>query len=167
MQTFLPFESFTQSASCLDNKRLGKQRVECKQIYQALKQGPYVMYDNVLSCQVFGMPLFEGNTRYKKRKTAWYNHPATQMWKYSQFDLCCYALAICEEWQRRGFNDTLLDYFTKEIGTVPLSKPMQLVGYPPFHISHQSNLVRKYNTHYRKYFPDVKNNLPYIWSLPQ
>lgn len=33
MQTFLPYSSFTASAYVLDNRRLGKQRVECKQIY--------------------------------------------------------------------------------------------------------------------------------------
>ncbi|MFN7881952.1 MAG: pyrimidine dimer DNA glycosylase/endonuclease V, partial [bacterium] len=32
MQTFLPSPSFAESARILDNKRLGKQRVECKQI---------------------------------------------------------------------------------------------------------------------------------------
>jgi hypothetical protein len=167
MQTFLPFESFTQSAACLDNKRLGKQRVECKQILQALQQGPYVMYDVVLSQQVFGMPLTDSNTRYKKRKTAWYNHPATQMWKDSQLELCYYALAICEEWQKRGFSDTLLDYFYKQIQVLPFVEAMPLLGNESFHQSHQSNLVRKDNSHYRKYFPTVPNNLPYIWSLPQ
>lgn len=167
MQTFLPYESFTESAACLDNKRLGKQRVECKQILQALQQGPYVMCDVVLSMQVFGMPVTEDSARYKKRKTAWYSHPATQMWKDCEFDLCCYAIAICEEWRKRGFNDTLLPFFYKQSEPIVTRNNMPLIGYPPFHISHQSNLVRKDNTYYRKYFPDVKNNLPYVWSLPK
>ena len=38
MQTFLPYPEFDKSAYVLDNKRLGKQRVECKQIY--LEQFP-------------------------------------------------------------------------------------------------------------------------------
>lgn len=32
MQTFLPFNSFKRSAAVLDMRRLGKQRVECKQL---------------------------------------------------------------------------------------------------------------------------------------
>lgn len=32
MQTFLPLPSFQESAACLDNKRLGKQRVEVLQL---------------------------------------------------------------------------------------------------------------------------------------
>lgn len=40
MQTFLPYKSFEQSAACLDNKRLGKQRVEVLQILKALPDVP-------------------------------------------------------------------------------------------------------------------------------
>ena len=36
MQTFLPYPDFAKSAMCLDNKRLGKQRIECLQILKAL-----------------------------------------------------------------------------------------------------------------------------------
>lgn len=32
MQTFLPYPDFKKSLACLDDKRLGKQRVEAKQI---------------------------------------------------------------------------------------------------------------------------------------
>lgn len=53
MQTFLPYSSFSKSASVLDNKRLGKQRVECLQILKALSDPAY----------------------------GWQNHPAVKMWK--------------------------------------------------------------------------------------
>ena len=35
MQTFLPYENFAASAAVLDNKRLGKQRVETLQVIKA------------------------------------------------------------------------------------------------------------------------------------
>ena len=38
MQTFLPYEDFRASARVLDRQRLGKQRVEAKQILQALER---------------------------------------------------------------------------------------------------------------------------------
>ena len=37
MQTFLPYPDFQISASVLDYRRLGKQRVECKQLLTALQ----------------------------------------------------------------------------------------------------------------------------------
>jgi len=52
MQTFLPYESFLDSAICLDKKRCWKQVVEAAQIIDVL----------------------EG------RKTGWKNHPAVKMW---------------------------------------------------------------------------------------
>ncbi|MDE2439292.1 MAG: MSMEG_6728 family protein [Patescibacteria group bacterium] len=39
MQTFLPYPDFTQCAKCLDQKRLGKQRVECLQLLQNQYRG--------------------------------------------------------------------------------------------------------------------------------
>ena len=40
MQTFLPNFLYKESARVLDNKRLGKQRVECLQILKVLRTGP-------------------------------------------------------------------------------------------------------------------------------
>ena len=54
MQTFLPYTDFIKSAKCLDYKRLGKQRVEAKQILNILL----------------------GETT----KAGWTNHPAVLMW---------------------------------------------------------------------------------------
>ena len=41
MQTFLPYPDFKKSASCLDYKRLGKQRVEGLQILNAIQGRDY------------------------------------------------------------------------------------------------------------------------------
>ena len=37
------------------------------------------------------------------------------------------------------------------------------LGDPAFHRSHQSVLVRKDPEHYRKFFPDVPDDLSYVW----
>jgi hypothetical protein len=79
MQTFLPYQSFTQSARCLDYRRLGKQRVEAMQILDAL----------------------EG------RKKGWANHPATLMWKGCETALKLYFNCISEEWVRRGYKHNM------------------------------------------------------------
>lgn len=79
MQTFLPYPSFNETAKCLDWKRLGKQRVECKQILNAL----------------------EGNSK------GWVNHPATLMWKGFEEALKQYSNIMIKEWINREYNNTM------------------------------------------------------------
>jgi len=80
MQTFLPYPSFAKSASCLDNKRLGKQRVEAAQILRTLKG--------------------EGNL-------GWKNHPAVRMWEGFEDALGVYYDCVLTEWMIRGFNNNM------------------------------------------------------------
>lgn len=79
MQTFLPYADFKLSAQVLDYRRLGKQRVECKQILNVL-----------------GNPL-----------GAWYNHPITQMWKDYPEALRQYQREMILEWIKRGYKNTM------------------------------------------------------------
>lgn len=134
MQTFLPYPDFAESARVLDYRRLGKQRVEAKQILMVLL----------------------GETK------AWQNHPAVRMWRGHTQCLASYGAAICTEWISRGYKDTLWPYFVKLMGDDSGPCPAWL-GNSDFHRSHQSNLVRKLPSHYRQHFPDVPDNLPYVW----
>ena len=79
MQTFLPYPNIEQTVKCLDWRRLGKQRVECKQILNAINRG----------------------------KGGWSNHPATRMWKGYQNGLTFYMNSCIKEWIRRGYNNTM------------------------------------------------------------
>lgn len=134
MQTFLPYPDFARSASVLDRQRLGKQRVETKQIYLALTQPGY----------------------------GWANHPAVKMWRGRTQSLAAYGFAICNEWRKRGYNDSLLPFFDEHRNVVQdPPEPHWLT--PDFCLSHQSNLIRKLPSHYRPLWPDVPDNLPYIW----
>lgn len=135
MQTFLPSPSFLHSASVLDDKRLGKQRVECLQILNALHDPSY----------------------------GWQNHPAVKMWRGYEQALVRYSLYVCAQWQRRGFNDTCYDKIRKFCDESPTVLMPPWLGDADFHRSHQSNLIRKKPEHYVPLFPDVPNNLPYIW----
>lgn len=78
MQTFLPYSDFKQSARCLDYRRLGKQRVECKQILRALR-----------------------------RKTGRYSHPAVKMWEGYESALRFYMRECIREWRRRGYRNSM------------------------------------------------------------
>lgn len=144
MQTFLPYDSFERSASCLDNRRLGKQRVEVLQILNTLAG----------------------------RTSGWGNHPAVRMWRNHGASLAQYGLVICTIWTDRGFNDTCFEKILRLLQEEGLSNedifnapPPNWFGDQPFHISHKSNLLRKDPTYYGPIFPDTPNNLPYIWPV--
>lgn len=143
MQTFLPYPGFAASAAVLDSRRLGKQRVETFQILRALTWPSY----------------------------AWKNHPAVRMWRGFVPALVAYGVATCDEWRRRGGNDTvrasLLEFTGGEV-PIParLRETGQLpgwLGWPELHLSHRSALLRKDPGHYRGQFPDVPDDLPYVW----
>jgi hypothetical protein len=143
VQTFLPFADFAASNQVLDNRRLGKQRVETYQILRALTFPRY----------------------------AWKNHPAVRMWRGFVRALVAYGLAACDAWASRGFPDRVRDsLLTFTGGQQPdlagLRRTGQLppwFGSEPLHESHQSALLRKDPEHYRPYFPGVPDDLPYLW----
>lgn len=141
MQTFLPLPGLSASARVLDRARLGKQRVECKQIYLALTDPAY----------------------------GWQNHPAVRMWKGHELALAHYGLIICGEWRSRGYKDTLMPWFDNLLPSfdseVRITMPSWF-GEPTFHLSHRSNLLRKQPAWYRTFWPDDPDDLPYIWPIP-
>jgi hypothetical protein len=133
MQTFLPYPDFIDSACVLDRQRLGKQRVETKQILNAL----------------------EGNSK------GWVNHPAVKMWRGYEPALALYGVVMCAMWAERGYVDNLLPFFATRLREDMVMPSW--IGEPEFHRSHQSNLVRKDPAHYGPLFPDVPNDLEYMW----
>ncbi len=144
MQTFLPYVSFERSARVLDTRRLGKQRVEALQILRALTRPTY----------------------------GWKHHPAVLMWSGYEEALVSYAVAICDEWRRRGHSDRCLEQIIAESGVRAPRAQHALKGagaLPPwvglrsFHRAHQSALVRKQPSWYRVHFPNVPDDLPYVW----
>lgn len=137
MQTFLPYPDFATSAKYLDYRRLVKQRVEAKQIYLALTDPTY----------------------------GWQNHPAVKMWRGHALGVAQYGWHCCVEWHARGYNDSLVLWFAGKFPD-PIPNKYDLpawFGNPEFHRAHQSNLIRKDPIYYRKFWPDVPDNLPYIW----
>lgn len=95
----------------------------------------------------------------------WVHHPATLMWKGYELALMRYQIAICEEWIRRGYEDNCLDRtlaVLERLGDYEEELPPWL-GDPAFHISHQSNLVRKDPEYYGPIFVGVPDDIPYLW----
>jgi len=95
----------------------------------------------------------------------WPNHPASKMWRNHLFTLSMYAITICDEWISRGYKDTCRGKIIDIALNLPRTKPPSWLGDYKFHISHQSNLLRKKPEHYIKYFRDIPDDLPYIWQV--
>jgi hypothetical protein len=95
-------------------------------------------------------------------KGSWPNHPASKMWREHRLALAQYGLAVCAEWQQRGYADTCATKIAALIPSTDTGLPSWL-GDPAFHLSHRSNLVRKLPEHYGPMFPGVPANLPYVW----
>lgn len=138
MQTFLPYKSFTISAKCLDQKRLGKQRVEAKQIINVLEK----------------LKLGE--------KPKWSNHPAVRMWNGYIKALKLYHNACIDEWIYRGFNNTMKMYKVRPFDV----KYPEWLDDKRLHISHRSRLVAKDSEFYSQYGWKVDVEMPYWWPVP-
>lgn len=119
----MPYMCIYMSLDCLDNKRLGKQRVEAKQILDAIT----------------------GKTK------AWLNHPCTQMWIGYENYLKFYINTAIRLWKVRGFKNTMdeyvVDIFDLKIDEIPF-----WVGVDSFHTSHRLMLLKKNYKHYSRYF---------------
>lgn len=150
MQTFLPDPSFCNSATYLDSKRLNKQKVEASQILDML-----ITYDKF-------------NVAWQQ----WANHPAVLMWRGYTASLAHYGLVICRECNNRNIADNaeLEKKFTTVLNTLcpdtlcPDVPPW--IGDERFHLSHQSNLIRK-DSFYSIFWSNVPNNLPYYWPTKE
>ncbi len=119
MQTFLPYPDFVKSAKSLDRERLGKQRLECRQI----------------------LDVVEG------RSLAWAAHPAVKMWMDRPLALAKYAMAICLEWRGRGYSDVQLFWFLDRIADIErslhITSPPTWLGDERLHASHRAALLAK------------------------
>jgi hypothetical protein len=146
MQTFMPHPSFRESAEVLDNKRLGKQRSECKIILKTLL-----------------------GTYKKEGRKGWPHHPATKMWAGYEKSLWWYTWNVCLVWRSRGYDDTVADWLESIKSEMPRhpvpSEEPPWFGDEAFHLSHRSNLIRKDPNHYRHLWPDIPDDLPYVWPV--
>jgi hypothetical protein len=150
MQTFLPYaEDYKATAKVLDNKRLGKQRVETYQILKALL----------------------GESK------GWVYHPATRMWKGNEYQLFLYQWETCQEWVSRGFKDTVLvkssELITKHSVSITAELPYWMTN-PAVQITHQANLFIKnpdaypFFKHQVDVYKDLiccPNKCTYYWPL--
>jgi Pyrimidine dimer DNA glycosylase len=95
----------------------------------------------------------------------WPNHPAAKMWSKNRYQLAEYGKVICLVWRAKGYKDTQLEVIEAVQATLEDNGLPTWFGDPAFHLSHQSNLIRKKPEHYASQFPGVPADLPYIWPI--
>ena|ERR1051326_8000535 len=136
MNTFLPYSNFDECARVIDNKRLWKQILEADGLIRLILD--------------------------QKVKSHWRNHPCYKMWQNHPKALTLYRNIFVNEWMRRRL---FLPPFINLINQEEQANEWfpSWLGNKTLHLSHQSNLVRKNPECYRKFFPDVPDNIPYYW----
>jgi hypothetical protein len=138
MQTFLPYPDFKKSLESLDNRRLGKQRVETYQLIAGLEGR-----------------LTKAGKPYSKGRV---NHPISQMFRNNLPALKQYLNDSIDVWVARGKNNTM----KKEIIEEEIIMP-DWFGNEEFHRSHRANLLRKDAEYYGAHGWSDDSTLPYRW----
>jgi len=155
VNTFVTDDDPVQCAKNLDYRRLGKQRVEAKQILDILTE-----------------PVDpEDSTK------AWRHHPAVLMWRGYTNGLKYYLNCMIEEWVHRGYNNNM--DFEEYLPNISEKKKEELdpsgIKLPwwftcrQFQLAHQCALLRKDDKYYQDVFKLTEEEkeqyflLGYIW----
>jgi Pyrimidine dimer DNA glycosylase len=148
VQTFLPYPGFLRSAQALDQRRLGKQRVETLQVLRGLTRPRY----------------------------GWRHHPAVKMWAGYEEALVRYGLTVCAVWSATGLADTCAVTLGVDLATacgITHVRPQEelavagelppWLGDEPLHRSHRASLLRKDPAFYGPLFGEEPSDIPYVW----
>ncbi|MCX8202780.1 MAG: pyrimidine dimer DNA glycosylase [Nitrososphaeria archaeon] len=135
MQVFRPYVDLRRSAAVLDDRRLGKQRVECKQVLKAILRK---------------LGLIDDGLR------GWLNHPVVLLYfnegrPYVR-DLVGFFWACVEEWRMRGYSSSIgLEDVDPLLGRIEVTEgtPVTRVH----EIEYRRILLVKDPEHYVRAFP--------------
>lgn len=145
MNTFLPFNDLILSAESLDDKRLNKQILECKQIHDALTG----------------------------KSKGYQFHPATMMWRDAEGSLALFAYECCLQFHRRtnkAHKYHVWAYDNSGGGRATLQTRPWWWGDQYFHHSNQQMLVWKDPVYYGRRWHVADSEVPterphYIWPV--
>ena len=90
----------------------------------------------------------------------WIRHPAVTMWAGYEMALSAYMNEMIVEWIKRGYRNNMFQIALPESYPLP-----EWLGNSAIHMAYKSNLIRKDPEYYRKFWPDIPDNLPYIWPV--
>lgn len=137
VNTFIPFKSISKTMKVLDRQRLGKQRLEAKQIIEIIEN----------------------------KRTGYKNHPIVSMWKDNVDGLKYYYNKCIDEWVDRGYKNNMEKYKLKKKKKKEIM-PWWLYN-KQVRMSHQASLMRKKPEYYEDKFPNFDKEYMlcgYIWT---
>lgn len=147
LRTWLPDESFPESAKLLHDAEVHKVRQDV----------------------LFILHVLAGRHQHMQ------HNPSVTMWRGCELMLIAYGSNMCTEWKARGnqekLNDQMLAFAEEAFRTGVLgpeqngNKPWWL-GNPGFHESHRSGLIALRPEHYKNIWPKVAPDLPMVMPGP-
>ncbi len=96
-----------------------------------------------------------GGRRYRPFK-----HPMVIMWDGYYKALLVYYNICLTVWEERGFKNTGL----KKINTFGTYGCPTWIYNRNLNLSHRSNLIRRNPEFYKRLWPEVPDNIPYLWT---
>lgn len=135
VNTFIPYADFKKCAKVLDNQRLGKQRVEAKQILNILTDAT--------------------------ETKGWRNHPVVHMWRGYEKALMLYYNTIVQEWINRGFVNNMPLFKIKGKVPLPWFIGNKTVHYS--HQGNLLRKNKEYYSEFFKDVPDDYIKYTYVW----
>ncbi len=129
MDTYLPYRSFMESAGCLDDKTLKRQRIDILQLVESAMRNERLISD-----------------------------PVTKMWGGFEIALCHLGMCCCFHWKERGNADSFYDQFREKLLVLPLRKlyyPPWL-GNDGLHNAYRMELLEKNPSWYGRFDWDEK-----------
>lgn len=134
VNTFVIDADPSVTAKALDDRRLGKQRVEAMQIIDALLDS-------------------------ESKSKGWVNHPATRSWTGYIDALKDYCNVMIKEWIKRGNNNNMALY---DIDSKEVKYPAWFSN-KKVHYSHMARLLHKDPSYYKFDVPKEYLSYGYIW----
>lgn len=155
MQIFIPYPDLFQSVQVLDFRRLGKQRLEARDIsYLGFRT------QNLDLRRLYNYPDHQADFLWKRYR----NHPCVHMWVGHEDSVLYYAKLCCERWIQLGYKDTVMPKVRALSKIFPVWYRLpEWFGDDAIHQSHRSNLLRKSPSYYQQFWPTEPSNLPYKW----
>ena len=154
MLTFLPYPDFAKSAAALDRQRLGRQRVEARQILEAV--GCRLETELGVSFTRMRDDLPDKGPWVER----WRRSPAIKMWQGYPEALAFYYNNMVREWLVRGYRNSMpLVWLDGSFAMPPW------LGDKEFHAAQRANLIRKDPVFYGQYGWSEKPREGYIWPV--
>lgn len=137
MDTLLPLPSFMESAGCLDNQRLRKQRLDALQVLEACLSGVSQDEPSVV-----------------------------KMWRGYEAALCHFGMCCCYEWSQRGNVDNLYRQFLEKLPMIPVRRNYYppWLGTGELHAAYREELLEENPEWYSRFNWDkiVEPKLAYL-----